>query len=82
MKREVYSCDICKNEYEKDKIRIETRIQIIFTTEQTEGRGVSPYLTDKKIDICDVCFERILNGQAVFANGAQGCNTYYFREAL
>lgn len=30
----------------------------------------------------DDCMEKIINGKAVFAHGAQENNTYYFKEAL
>lgn len=76
-KHESWSCDIkdCSNETNgKQK-----NLQVIFTTEQTEGKSVPPYLQSESIDICDSCMQRVVNGEAIFAYGAQGYNTYYFK---
>lgn len=73
-------CDICnKNKYPKETIK-NTELTVIFTTEQTEGLRVKPYLSNQKIDICPECLATILQGNMLFAEGAQGCNKYYFRE--
>ncbi len=77
MKTEKYTCDInnCKNEVaEKQK-----QLQIIFLTDQTEGRGCKPYLTLEKIDICQKCLDKVLEGEAVLGTGAQGHNQYFFK---
>ncbi len=77
MKTENYICDIavCTEEaYYKG-----SPLQAIFTTEQTEGRGVEPYLSMEKVDICKGCMSKIVKGNYVWANGAQGSNTYYFK---
>lgn len=54
--------------------------QIIFLIDQTEGRSVSPYLTRGQLHICKECLSLVLGGKAIFAHGAQGNNTYYFKE--
>lgn len=80
MSKEVlYHCDVCKEEggddLEKDK-----EIQVIFTTETTEGTIVDPWLYLCEIDICGDCLERVLDGEALFGSGAQGHYKYYFKE--
>ena len=75
MKKTVTYCDICGSE---DDITEET-IQVIFTTEQTEGRGCEPYLSGHKLDICKVCKRSILKGNCLWGSGAQGYNKYYFK---
>ena len=74
MKNESYTCDIhkCTNEAEHKQ----QTLQVIFTTDQTEGRSVKPYLSIEKIDICQSCLDKILKGNYVFANGAMGYNEY------
>lgn len=74
MKKEMHFCDICFKEKE-----IENRvIQVIFTTEQTEGRSCEPYLSPQKIDICKECLDKVLKGNYIWGHGAQGNNSYYF----
>lgn len=69
-------CDICKEETNNEEIDI----QVIFTTEQNEGKSCSPYLCNEKLNICDKCMNRILvGGNYIFASGAMGCNTYKFK---
>ena len=72
MKTTVITCDVCE---EKAHFQ-EQKIQVIFTTEQTEGRNCKPYLSIQIMDICDQCMRKILNGNAVWGNGAQGHNNY------
>ena len=56
------------------------KVQVIFLTEQTEGRSTDPYLQIAKIDLCENCYKNILKGAAIFATGAQGYNTYKFNQ--
>lgn len=71
------TCDICKNEM--SSISHNNRsLSVIFTTEQTEGRSIKPYISTEKLDWCKKCEENILKGNMVFAQGAQGYNIYYF----
>lgn len=72
-----YFCDVCKKELYNNQ---RTNIQVIFTTEQTEGRSSNPYLCEEKIHLCAICKECVLKGNYIFAHGAQGYNTYYFEE--
>lgn len=66
-----YHCDICSK-----KAILKKDIQVIFLTEQNEGRSVKPYLDVVNIDLCNYCLDEILNGKPVFATGAMGHNTY------
>jgi hypothetical protein len=77
MRTEKYHCDIkgCDKEAEVKG----QELQIIFTTEQTEGRLVKPYLQMEKLDICAACLLTVLSGEAIWAHGAQGHNTYHFK---
>lgn len=76
MREEKYFCDICRKiaDY-KSK-----RIQVTFETEQTEGRAITPYLEIDNLDLCEHCYKRIVDGSRVWAEGAQGHNTYYFKD--
>lgn len=78
MKTEVYKCDIkdCENNPQKKGFKI----QVIFTTDQTEGRSCEPYLSDETIDICKSCLDKVLKGNYIFASGAMGYNTYILNE--
>ncbi len=77
MRTESFHCDI-KGCEEKADLKGQ-ELQVIFTTEQTEGRSVRPYLQMEKLDICAGCINKILTGITLWAHGAQGHNTYYFK---
>ena len=65
----------------KKKKKKKIYIQIIFTTEQNEGRRCKPYLCNEKLNLCNKCLNNVLdNGNYIYANGAMGCNTYFFRK--
>lgn len=69
-------CDICKNEIYKHS---PIKIQVIFTTDQDEGRAVEPYFDLDSIDICDICKSHALAGNYIYAEGAMGYNKYFFK---
>lgn len=71
-------CDICHCENTHNDINSQ-KLSVIFVTEQTEGYSCNPYLSIEKLDICPNCFNKILDGNMVFAKGAQECNKYYFK---
>jgi len=80
-RKEIISCDICKKEDNKIECDIKSvEIQIIFTTDQTEGRSRKPYLSMEELDICEKCMNKILKGNYLFGSGAQGYNEYWFKE--
>ena len=74
MKTEVYICDI--KECGRKAIHKDTKLQVIFTTDQTEGRSCRPYLDNVTIDLCYECMVKVLEGRAIYANGAMGHNEY------
>ena len=55
-------------------------IQCIFTTEQTEGRTIDPHLSNATMEICGDCYSHVVKGNYIWARGAMGHNTYYFKE--
>jgi hypothetical protein len=67
---EICTCDICK----KEQPQILTiNYPVLFTTEQTEGRGVTPYISQEKLDVCQECITKLVRLQG---HGAMGNNTY------
>lgn len=84
----IVKCDICKEEIETliarnanfTGVPERKEIEVIFTTEQTEGRSTTPYLSSERIDICNKCLRKKLEGIALYAWGAQGYNEYSFKE--
>lgn len=75
---DVFICDVkgCENRAVYKGIQIQT----IFHTDQTEGKTVVPYLSIEKIDLCIFCYDKILVGNYLHGNGAQGNNEYYFKK--
>lgn len=77
-KQVIHFCDICKSNTEVT----EKQIQVIFETEQTEGRSVKPYLSLQKVETCITCLDFILKDNYLHGYGAMGHNTYYFRNKV
>lgn len=76
-KIEKYICDINKCENEPKAKNSGLAMQVIFTTEQNEGRPTKPYFQMVHLDICDSCLDRILHkGSYITARGAMGDNCY------
>lgn len=73
---EIIVCDMCGKE---DKDCKSLNIPVLFTTDQTEGRAVTPYVTQQPIDMCSGCIEKALT---VTGYGAQGYNTYKWLEKV
>ena len=71
------TCDVCGNE--TDQQHTERQIQVVFTTEQTEGRMRPHQLTLERMDICQKCEDIIIGGKCLFGSGAQGHNKYWFK---
>jgi len=72
------TCDVCGSNVDADG-RCTPRLQVLFHTEQTEGRGTPPYLSSVEIDLCVGCYKRVLGGEYIHATGAQNNNHYYFK---
>lgn len=71
-----YVCDICNSE---NDYNCERNMQVIFYTEQTEGRSVKPYLSKVDMCVCNECLAVVLEGNYIHAHGAMGCNKYYLK---
>jgi hypothetical protein len=70
-----HRCDLCQ----KPATHLQEQVQIVFTTEQTEGRPTKPHLSIERLDLCDKCLQQIIDSNPVLAHGAQGHNTYYWK---
>ena len=70
-----FKCDICGSE----NAVLSHKLSVIFTTEQTEGRGRPLYFSTVEIELCDVHIKKALSGLQIFAAGAMGNNTYWFK---
>ena len=76
--RTTHFCDVCKKEGNVEQ----KKLQVIFETEQTEGRSVKPYLSDQSLEMCSACFGHVTEGKGNYlhGHGAMGQNTYYFTD--
>lgn len=81
MKKEAHLCDInkCQKNIEVDDGKKEVKMQVIFSTDQTEGRSVPFYFDFVVIDLCGECYKKALEGNYIFAIGAMGFNEYGFK---
>lgn len=75
MKTEIITCDVCKS---SEKVIENKSMQVIFHTDQTEGRSVKPYLSIEQFDVCEKCIDTVLKGNYIHGDGAQGYNNYSF----
>lgn len=48
-----------------------------FTTEQTEGRMVRPYITTTDVELCNDCLNKVV---VLRASGAQGNNKFWLKK--
>lgn len=68
-------CDIdgCENQTNEEPFKT----NVIFHTDQTEGRSTKPYFSFHTLDICLGCKNKILKTKKYIQGwGAQGHNTY------
>lgn len=75
-----YQCDICTWQLPSTKNYKPTTMQVIFETEQDEGRLTKRYFDIVQIDICQNCIDIALTGKYIHATGAMGYNNYYFKK--
>ncbi len=64
MIKNIYICDICKEENIEDKT--EAYYQVVFMTEQDEWRAVRLHLAHFKFHTCKLCKEKLLEWQAIY----------------
>jgi hypothetical protein len=57
-------------------------VSVAFTTEQTEGRTVSPYLEGQRLDFCGEHYQQYIDSLQFVATGAQGHNTFTFKATV
>lgn len=72
----IVRCDVegCGKEGAKPR-----KLDVVFVTEQTEGRSTKPHIVASVLDVCDDCIEHAISTrQLLTASGAQGHNTYRF----
>lgn len=68
----IRNCDICGSD-----ANVQVRsVPCLQTTEEAEGRAITPTLSRADIDVCLKCFIRIKNAQPLSRAGAMGHNTY------
>lgn len=81
MKIEFHACDVCQEKLLTTPEYKPTKMQVIFTTEQDEGRATKPYFSFGELDLCKKCLEEALTGKYIHAEGAMGFNKYYFTKS-
>lgn len=62
-------CDCCKLEKPTQKVKY----PVLFLTEQTEGRSVTPYISYQDLDMCQDCMRVNIT---ISGTGAMGYNEY------
>jgi len=75
MKIKGRTCDICSR-----LEAIPENIQVVFKTDQTEGRACSPYLDIVWMDICHTCINKIIEWNTLYGVWAMGYNNYSFNK--
>jgi len=80
VRKTTISCDIAGCTVDNIQAQLKLlNIEIIFITDQTEGRSTKPYLSNETMDICSACMDKRLSGESIWGHGAQGSNTFYFK---
>lgn len=84
-----YYCDLCESKIDLKKLEkrelsttkksLETEVQVLFTTEQTEGQPTTPYIQSTGLHLCQECFNKYKASLPISASGAQGHNNYRWR---
>lgn len=73
-----YYCDLCEEKIIREDY-VGISVDVLFTTEQTEGYPTEPYIQTNPIDFCHKCFDKYKKS-LIMASGAQGRNSYRFRK--
>ncbi len=69
---EIYTCDLCGQEKPVRPISLPVR----WTTEQNEGRPITPVIIMESLDLCDECLDSVTR---INASGAQGIKKFEIR---
>ena len=76
-KIEKYQCDTCEVEMTESGNSMDYSLQVIFITNQEDGKLCEPYHAIEIVDLCKKCKTKILNEKrVVLASGCQGFNKY------
>ena len=78
MKITSYHCDICDIDLITSEDKKEITMQVIWVTEQTEGYPSPRYFGLENLHVCKGCKAKALEGNYIFAKGAQDDNDFYF----
>lgn len=78
MKTTIMECDV-KEQVHSGEVK-SFDMQVVFVTEQNEGRATTPYFSNVKIDLCANCLKRLIESRKVLtAVGAMGYNDYFMK---
>lgn len=79
---QIGTCDVCGVDDQEEGMTVvrEAQLTVVFTTEQTEGRPITPSLkVMSNIDLCRICRKHMTtNREMLMGAGAQGHNRYWF----
>lgn len=78
---QTHACDICKTPVTEGNGHIQTKKDVIFHTNQTDGYPVSPYKSTEKVDLCGHCYLSIQDGRELHGEGAMGNNRFWLTES-
>jgi len=77
MKEIIKKCDIENSKHCGTARTYE--VDVVFSTEQNEGRTTSPYIDRVEIELCEACRNKMLTERIMpKAYGAMGFNHYKF----
>lgn len=76
----IYGCDLCGKESQEKNDFKKVRLNVIWTTEQSEGKNCKPYIDDEKLLLCQGCMDRIASSLIVKAYREHGDNQFEFIE--
>jgi len=79
MQKVIISCDIKEQEHSGEAKQ--HTLTVIFLTDQEEGRSCKPYISRNTIDMCESCFNKMIQERRlVTVIGAMGYNDYYLNK--
>lgn len=73
-------CDVCGGDAQDSRPR---DMQVIMTTETTEGRSCKHHLSLIELDLCSSCKKKVVEDRmALMGKGAMGYNDYWFEPSV
>lgn len=74
-------CDVCAERKAQSEIKMNYKLDVIFTTDTTEGRSCNPYLSNVEMDLCNDCRGKIVKSKRyLLASGGQGSYEYEIQQ--